>query len=76
VSTRTARERASRVQGANADNILSAFLKRTDRNGNGKLELDEAPSWLKAAFDRSDTNRDKALNFEELKAATARLRNR
>jgi len=76
VSTRTARERASRVQGANADNILSAFLKRNDRNGNGKIELDEAPSWLKAAFDRSDTNRDKALNFEELKAATARLRNR
>jgi len=76
VSTRTARERANRVQGANADKVLNTFLKRTDRNGNGKIELGEAPRWLKAAFERSDTNGDKTLDFNELKAATERLRNR
>ena len=57
------------------DDRLNAFFKRTDRNGNGKIELDEAPSWMKASFDRSDTNGDKTLNVDELKAATARLRN-
>jgi len=31
---------------------------------------------MKASFDRSDTNRDKTLDFGELKAATERLRNR
>ena len=75
VSARTARERAGRVGGDNADDILGGFFKRTDRNGNGKIELSEAPRWMKPSFERSDTNGDKTLDFDELKAATARLRN-
>ncbi len=73
---RTARQRASRIRENNTDDRLNAFFKRTDRNGNGKIELDEAPSWMKASFERSDINRDKTLDFEELKAAAERLRNR
>jgi hypothetical protein len=75
VSARTARERAGRVRGDNTDDILKGFFKRTDRNGNGKIELSEAPRWMKPSFERSDTNGDKTLNFDELKVATARLRN-
>ena len=72
---RTARQRANRIRENNIDDRLSTFFKRTDRDGNGKIELDEAPSWMKASFNRSDINRDKTIDFEELKAAAERLRN-
>jgi len=74
VRTRTARNMADRAQGLNGDRILGAFLRRNDRNRNGKIDLNEAPRWLKPAFDRADTNKDKALDAGELKAARDRLR--
>ncbi|MBC8325592.1 MAG: hypothetical protein H8E27_08200 [Verrucomicrobia subdivision 3 bacterium] len=74
VRTRTAREMAARAQGPNGDRILDAFLRRNDRNRNGKIDLNEAPRWLQPAFDRADKNKDKALDAAELKAARDRLR--
>jgi Ca2+-binding EF-hand superfamily protein len=41
---------------------------RFDKNGNGKLEIDELPERLKARFDSFDANKDGVLSSDEMKA--------
>jgi len=74
VRTRTTRKMATRVQGANGDALLDALLRRYDRNRNGKIDLSEAPRWLKSSFNRADTNNDNAIDAAELRATRDRLR--
>ena len=74
VRTRTTRKMATRVQGANGDALLDALLRRYDRNRNGKIDLSEAPRWLKSSFNRTDTNNDNAIDAAELRATRDRLR--
>ena len=74
VRTRTTRKMATRVQGANGDALLDALLRRNDRNRNGKIDLSEAPRWLKSSFNRVDTNNDNAIDAAELRATRDRLK--
>ena len=74
VRTRTTRKMATRVQGANGDALLEALLRRNDRNRNGKIDLSEAPRWLKSSFYRVDTNNDNAIDAAELRATRDRLK--
>ena len=54
--------------------LLDALLRRYDRNRNGKIDLSEAPRWLKSSFNRADTNNDNAMDAAELRATRDRLR--
>ena len=45
------------------------FIKRFDKNGDGKLTKDELPEFLGKAFDASDKNGDGKLDREEVAAA-------
>ena len=74
VRTRTTRKMATRVQGANGDALLDALLRRNDRNRNGKIDLSEAPRWLKSSFNRVDTNNDNAIDAAELRVTRDRLK--
>ena len=53
--------------------LVSVFFKNNDKNGNGKIEREEAPRWLVASFDQHDTNKDGALDEKEIQAAQAKL---
>jgi acetyl esterase/lipase len=43
------------------------FVKRNDRNGDGKLTRDEFPDWAKAKFDVIDTDKDGFVTIEEMR---------
>jgi Ca2+-binding EF-hand superfamily protein len=52
---------------ANAEVVLRRILA-ADKNGDGKVSLEEAPERLKKAFDKIDANSDGLLDSEELSA--------
>jgi Ca2+-binding EF-hand superfamily protein len=52
------------------------FLERYDKNKDGVLTPDEAPPFLKRAFERADTNGDGKLDKEELAAFYRVMRRR
>ncbi len=57
--------------GANITAFVDSFMKN-DKNGDGKLTLNELPARLKTALDRGDTNKDKALERSEVEAMARR----
>ena len=59
--------RGPRGQGR-GDGRGAARLKEADQDGDGKISREEAPERLKERFDQLDTNQDKALDMQELKA--------
>ena len=42
------------------------YLARMDRDGDGRVSLDEYVDWMSYAFDRMDRNRDGVLTADEL----------
>jgi acetyl esterase len=50
------------------------FVKRNDRNGDGKLSRDEFPEWAKSKFDMIDRDHDGFVTVEEVRAFLARHR--
>jgi len=47
------------------------FVKRNDRNGDGKLSRDEFPEWAKSKFDLIDTDHDGFVTVDEMRAFLA-----
>jgi acetyl esterase/lipase len=47
------------------------FVKRNDRNGDGKLSREEFPEWAKGKFDLIDSNHDGFVTAEEMRAFLA-----
>ena len=47
------------------------FVKRNDRNGDGKLSRDEFPEWAKSKFDLIDSDHDGFVTVEEMRAFLA-----
>lgn len=45
------------------------FFARLDRNGDGKIDRDEAPEFLRSAFETLDSNRDGGIDLGEFQAA-------
>ena len=56
--------------------LLQGLMRRSDKNGNGRIDRGEEPDWLKPRFDRIDLNQDNAVDEKELLEALERLRNR
>lgn len=52
------------------------FFARLDRNGDGKVDRDEAPEFLRDAFDLVDANRDGAIDLGEFQAAARQFMGR
>lgn len=52
------------------------FMARFDKNGDGKLDRDEAPEFLRGAFDMVDTNRDGVIDTSEFQAAARQFMGR
>ena len=44
------------------------FVKRNDRDGDGKLSRDEFPEWAKGKFDSIDSDHDGFVTVEEIRA--------
>jgi Ca2+-binding EF-hand superfamily protein len=55
---------------------VEAFLKDHDRNGDGFLQRNEVPTWLRDRFDQLDANQDGKLSPEELRRGIAHLQPR
>jgi Ca2+-binding EF-hand superfamily protein len=55
---------------------VDRFIKEYDRNGDGFLQRDEVPAYLRDRFDELDTNKDGKLSREELEKGVARLQPR
>lgn len=56
---------------------LKGFIAQNDKNGDGKLSIDELPVWFRTIRDRFaefDTNKDGALDAQELQAAFDAMR--
>lgn len=52
------------------------FIARFDRNGDGKIDRDEAPEFLRGAFDMLDTNRDGVIDANEFQAGARQFMGR
>jgi Ca2+-binding EF-hand superfamily protein len=52
---------------------LGEQLKKADKNGDGKLSLDEVPEQFRPAFDRIDTNSDGFVDKKEVGQALAKI---
>jgi Ca2+-binding EF-hand superfamily protein len=50
------------------DRVQRAF-QRLDKNGDGKISMDEARGLIKEHFGKIDTNKDGSISFDELMAA-------
>jgi len=48
------------------------FVKRNDRNGDGKLSREEFPEWAKSKFDVIDTDHDGFVTVDEMRAFLAK----
>jgi Ca2+-binding EF-hand superfamily protein len=55
---------------------IDAFIKEYDRNGNGMLERNEVPRWLRDRFSELDTNHDGKLSKDELEKGIVHLQPR
>jgi Ca2+-binding EF-hand superfamily protein len=55
---------------------IDQLLKDYDRNGDGFLQRDEAPAYLRDHFDQLDANKDGKLSREELEKGVAYLQPR
>jgi peroxiredoxin/mono/diheme cytochrome c family protein len=58
----------------NGPNAAKQLLQRLDKNGDGKLDKQEAGERLKAVFDRVDTDQDGFITVEELERGLAAVR--
>ena len=56
--------------------LLQGLMRRSDKNGNGRIDRGEEPNWLKPRFEHIDLNQDNALDEAEMLKALERLRNR
>jgi hypothetical protein len=52
---------------------VDRLLKDYDKNGDGFLQRDEVPPYLREQFDKLDTNKDGKLSREELEQGAAQL---
>ncbi len=52
---------------------IAAFIKRSDKNGDGKLSREEAPKRFQDNFDEFDEDMDEFLNPEELAKALGQI---
>jgi Ca2+-binding EF-hand superfamily protein len=50
----------------------SEYLRRMDRDGDGRISLDEYLDWMKYAFDQRDRNHDGVLDASELPGGRGR----
>jgi acetyl esterase/lipase len=48
------------------------FIKRNDKNGDGKLSKEEFPEWAKARFEAIDTDHDGSVSVEEMRVFLAK----
>jgi Ca2+-binding EF-hand superfamily protein len=55
---------------------VDRLLKDYDKNGDGFLQRDEVPPYLREQFDKLDTNKDGKLSREELEQGAAQLQPR
>jgi Ca2+-binding EF-hand superfamily protein len=55
---------------------VDAFIRHFDRNGDGFLQRDEVPDWLRDRFDLLDTNHDGKLSRDELHQGVVHLQPR
>jgi len=53
---------------ASAEISPENFVKRNDRNGDGKLSREEFPEWAKSKFDLIDADHDGFVTVEEMRA--------
>jgi len=56
---------------ATAQVLPEDFVKRNDRNGDGKLSRDEFPEWAKSKIDLIDTDHDGFVTVDEMRAFLA-----
>jgi Ca2+-binding EF-hand superfamily protein len=55
---------------------IDQLIKEYDRNGDGFLQRNEVPRWLRDRFDQLDTNKDGKLSREELQKGIVHLQPR
>ncbi|HET6573477.1 MAG TPA: EF-hand domain-containing protein [Fimbriiglobus sp.] len=48
-----------------SDEMMQTFFRRSDHNGDGRIDRDEATSSLRDRFQQFDTNRDGTIDFNE-----------
>ncbi|MCA8985171.1 MAG: EF-hand domain-containing protein [Planctomycetaceae bacterium] len=53
---------------------LEDRMKELDKDGDGKISLDEAPERMKQGFDRLDTNKDGFIDLTEMRQIMERVR--
>jgi len=53
---------------------VDSFLKKYDKNNDGKIDRNELPADKRGAFDRIDRNKDGKLDRDELQAHSRRMR--
>jgi hypothetical protein len=56
--------------------FVERMLTENDKNGDGKLTVDEVPERMQRMLQDADTNADNAIDREELTAAMENMRNR
>ncbi len=55
---------------------MAQQMMQNDQNGDGKLTVDEVPQQMMPMLQGADTNNDKAIDADELKAAIERMQER
>src|SRR5262249_12944881 len=55
---------------------IDGLIKEYDKNGDGFLQRDEVPAYLRDRFDQLDTNKDGKLSREELEKGMVHLQPR
>jgi Ca2+-binding EF-hand superfamily protein len=65
------KQKTTEMKGFRLD--VDRLLKEYDKNGDGFLQRDEVPPYLREHFDKLDTNKDGKLSREELEQGAAYL---